>query len=594
MKTKFTFKIIIFSFLLTLLICNISYSTTTSLSLLTNGDFSSKLDSWEEIKIGKAKIMTIDIVDDSPEYLHVLGFKRKGARFVRGKLGISQSLNKDVSTYNSLVIKADVKVIYSSLISDRLKGGVYPITIELEYLDENGTTHLWKHGFLYVEKIKYGKIGEKIPQNQWYSYTSKNLLELTPKPKIITKVNLYGDGWEFWARVANVQLIAEQKISILEEKPAKEQVKKEVPQEQVIEIEGKTEEIPDVEEKPEKIITKIKEEEKPLVPEEPLITNVFIDVDIRQALRDIAAQAHVTIIPDDTVQGIISVELNNVPLEKALKMLLISGGYTFKKIEDYYLIGSPDPRNPTFPLLSTVEQIKLNYLKAENISNLLIDHYSKYIRVDKQENILIVTAPPNIIEEIKEYIEKIDRPPQQILIETIVTELSNEARKELGIDWSVEGGKGKVKLKSNLELEGSYVSSGVSSQAMATIKMLAEKGKAKIRANPRVLTLDGKSANIYIGREEYYSLPGTAYQPSRFDKILSGITLKITPYIGGNDEITVTIEPEVSDVSAIGKEGYPIINRRSAKTTIRVKDGKTIVIGGLIQQKRKREYQKSL
>lgn len=571
MKTKLPFKIMVF--LLILFTYNISYSTTDTFSLLTNGDFSTGLVGWKEIRIGTANIMKLGVVKDSLEYPHVLEFRRVGAKKIRGKLGVSQLLNKDVSTYNSLVIKVDVKVIYSSLISDRFRGGAYPVTIEIEYITEDNLTAFFKRGFLYVERIKYKKIGKRIPQNQWYSYTSENLLELTPKPKMITRVMVYGDGFEFWARVANIQLIGSS-----------------IPKKELTKVEEK------IKEESEKDIPEIKEEEKPLISKEeikePLITNVFIDTDIRQALRDIAAQAQVTIIPDDSVQGVISIELKDVPLEKALKMLLLTGGYVFKKIEDYYLIGSPHPDNPTFPLLASVERVKLNYLKVENISNLLLETYSKYIRVDKKENILIITAPPNIIEEIKAYIKKIDVPPKQILIETVVTELSREARKELGIDWGAGGGTGRVKLETDLTLHGAYVSGGVSSHAMATIKMLVERGKAKIRANPRVLTLDGKSANIHIGREEYHPLPGTAYQPPRFDKISSGITLTITPYIGGDDEITVEIAPEVSDVSAIGKEGYPIISKRTVKTTVNVKNGNTIVIGGLIQQKEENRLSK--
>jgi type II secretory pathway component GspD/PulD (secretin) len=60
--------------------------------------------------------------------------------------------------------------------------------------------------------------------------------------------------------------------------------------------------------------------------------------------------------------------------------------------------------------------------------------------------------------------------------------------------------------------------------------------------------------------------------------------LKITPWVGASGEITADIEPEVSSVSAITAEGLPEINRRKARTTIRIRDGDTIVIGGLKQQ----------
>ncbi|MEW6617915.1 MAG: secretin and TonB N-terminal domain-containing protein [bacterium] len=575
-------KVIFGGIAIFLTIVNNSYPATVSTSsLLRNGDFSAGLDLWEELRQGKANIMTINIVKDSPKYPHVLQFKRKIARKTIGKLGIKQDINREVATVStSLFIKTDVKVIHSSLMSDTLlKGGIYPLTLEIEYLDEQGKIYLWKHGFLYSTP-RYKDKGEMVKRNEWHSYTSENLLSLTPKPKIITQIKVYGEGWEFWARIANLQLL-EERLSVAEElvteqKEGDEGTSPLIPLQKEIIVGSSSQE-------------EIKKEEKSALAseeKEPLITNTFVDTDIRQALQDIASQAQVTIIADESVQGVVSMELDNLPLEKALKRILTPSGYLFKKIEDYYLVTSSDPTTPTFLLLSTVERIKPSYLKVDSISNLLPANYAKYIKTDSGENILTVTAPAEIIEEIKEYIKKIDLAPKQILVEVMVTELSEQARRSLGIDWSFQEGKTKVTLlPTTLELKGNYLSVGVSSEAMATIKILAEKGKAKIRATPRILTINGKTANIYMGREEYYSLPGTAYQPASFSKVLSGITLKITPYICSDDEITVSIEPDVSDVTGIGKEGYPVISKRTANTMVRMKNGQTITIGGLIQQK---------
>jgi len=177
------------------------------LNLLTNGDFSSGLKGWELVKIGAGKEMYARVIKSDFTYPYALEIKRVGSMRVKGEMGVKQILNEDVSKYTQLVLKADVKVISSSLASDTKKWKVYPITIRIDYIDVEGKPHFWKHGFLYAEKINYPQIGEKIPQDKWYSYTSLNLMELAPKPKIIKEIRLSSSGWGFHSRIANVELI---------------------------------------------------------------------------------------------------------------------------------------------------------------------------------------------------------------------------------------------------------------------------------------------------------------------------------------------------------------------------------------------------
>ena len=88
---------------------------------------------------------------------------------------------------------------------------------------------------------------------------------------------------------------------------------------------------------------------------EPLVTNIFAETDIKQALSDIADQTGVTIVADNTVQGTVSLDLKDVPLERALAIVSQTGGFAFVKMDGYYLVGMPDPNNPNFYLLSRTE-----------------------------------------------------------------------------------------------------------------------------------------------------------------------------------------------------------------------------------------------
>jgi type II secretory pathway component HofQ len=94
-------------------------------------------------------------------------------------------------------------------------------------------------------------------------------------------------------------------------------------------------------------------------PANKLSSNALMDTDIRNVLSDISAQAGVTIIADESVRGHVNAELKNVPLEKALEIVLAAGGYVVSKKEDYYLVGSAQPQTPTFAALSEVRIVKL-------------------------------------------------------------------------------------------------------------------------------------------------------------------------------------------------------------------------------------------
>ncbi len=324
------------------------------------------------------------------------------------------------------------------------------------------------------------------------------------------------------------------------------------------------------------------------------VSNIFIEIEIRQALNEISTQCGIPIIIDDMVHGYVPLlEADNMPIEECLSLILKSGGYFFKKVDDYYIVTNPNPISPLFSQISETERVRPKHLKANDILSLLPQSYTAYIKTDEITNSLIVTAIPEIINKIKEHIDKIDQPPPQVMIEALITEVSSIGSKKLGIDWQVDLSEEKESSSihsGSIGLETltgtiNYMNTGRAIQrVITTLKLLVEKGEAKIKANPKIIALNGETADIHIGKEQYYILQapaGSTYTYSRFESIETGITLKITPYVYDSGEITVTIEPEVSDVLGEGVDASPVISRRRAKTTVTVKDGQPIVIGGL-------------
>lgn len=326
-----------------------------------------------------------------------------------------------------------------------------------------------------------------------------------------------------------------------------------------------------------------------------LVTNVFFETDIREALRDISAQCGVSIIADDTVQGAVTLELNETPLEECLKKVLAGGGYTYKKIDDYYLVGSAVYNNPTFTRLSETKYIKLNYIKAKDVLKFLPKFFADYINVNEEVNVLTITASKEMLSRIEGDLSKIDIPPKQVMIQAMVTDFTKGTRKELGLDslweWNNTNVPGSV-ASGSAEMKDvlgnfTYATTGELTRKL-TMKLnaLITKGEVSVRANPRIVTQDGQKASIFIGKDQYFSIvSGPVNFPyTTLEAITSGITLTITPYISDNEEITIEIEPEVSDVNEGSKEGLPTIIKRKITTKVRVNNGETIIIGGLTNQ----------
>ncbi|MHB1459117.1 MAG: type II secretion system protein GspD [Armatimonadota bacterium] len=346
----------------------------------------------------------------------------------------------------------------------------------------------------------------------------------------------------------------------------------------------------------------------------PLVSNVFTETDLRQALSDISAQTGVTIMADATVQGMVSADIKDLPLEKALNMLLMSGGFSFTKLDDYYLVGLPDPTNPNFSLLTKTEYFQLKHTTPATIVSLLSQQYGKYIsaigaapqtvsRRDQQNNNrpiqsqsaasgtipgvpelygVVITAPQSMIPRIKADIVALDKAPAQIMIEAVIIELNQDALKDLGLNWASRW------LSQDMSSGGAnLVYSSIANNEIVKLTALVKNGQGKLRANPRLATEEGNTAELEVGKESYFSiLSGSlAYQYATIETIKSGIFLRVTPRVNQpEDEVVVRIEPEVRDVTGKGLNGLPEITFRRAVTNLRVKNGESIVIGGLMNE----------
>lgn len=312
------------------------------------------------------------------------------------------------------------------------------------------------------------------------------------------------------------------------------------------------------------------------------VTNIFFDTDLRQALADVADQAGVSIIPEETVTGIVSLELEEAPVEEALDLLLLAGGYVWQKIRPgVYLVVSPDPASPNFHRVAETEILKLDYINSEALQALLPEAYAQFVKFDTLGVRAVVTAPGELRETIVEQIRSLDQPPQQVMIEALVFETTRGTLRDFEI--SVQDDKTGLGLATGT---GVITYTDQAYALLAQLLYLSQKDCANVKANPHVVTQEGREASASVSVEQWFQVrTGRAgYEYSTLQPVEARIGLTITPHVSAKGDVTCKIRPEVDDVIGVGPDQLPIITKRTVESTIRIRDGDVIAIGGLLEK----------
>ncbi len=340
-------------------------------------------------------------------------------------------------------------------------------------------------------------------------------------------------------------------------------------------------------------------------PADPIVSEIFEETEIQQALRILEAQANVTILFDDKISGIVNTNISNEPLSSALDKILLPQGYIHVKRKNHYIVSSADPDSPFFAYIAKRYRFEPLHQDADKLAALIPPRFKKYYQVAQNNaNVIIIDAPQEIGDELLTRLRELDQPIQQVVLEAIVCVVAPDSGFRFGFDWSQAvsvSGTDKMKIGlTGLAFEGKASREGMRDAfsdfavTSAFVKLLAQEGYITIRAAPRVTAKDGEKANISIARETFFSLqPSASNVLFRQDvqKVEAGISLEIVPRIRGNvvsvqiDKAEVSEDIRTNDTrESITTNPYPIISRRQVSTKVNVPDGHTIVIGGLVQR----------
>lgn len=324
--------------------------------------------------------------------------------------------------------------------------------------------------------------------------------------------------------------------------------------------------------------------------------------DLQNVIYEIMEKSKINAVITEIPSGSVTAKIKNITLEDCLTSILKGTDYSYYKENNIYYFGKTASKDIVGSLL-----IPLKHLSAENAFALIPNSYKKNIEIQiiKEHNGLMITADENSIKKIRDFITQIDFKVSQVEIKALIIDFKGTDDFEL----SLQGFQGDDHPNHkdyyetfypdlNFQGRGDFLNEKFNLTGITKLpedfylrlKMLEQENKINIKATPQITTLSGHEAKIEVGWTGYYKLKtevpvGDNVRISeKIHTFNAGIILTITPWITQSGEIIAKIEPEISSPTYTGdSDQLPQIDKRLITTNVSLKDGETIILGGLIQ-----------
>jgi type IV pilus assembly protein PilQ len=366
------------------------------------------------------------------------------------------------------------------------------------------------------------------------------------------------------------------------------------------------------------------------------------DANLVEVLRMLSLQSQKNIVASKDVRGTITANLYDVTVREALDAILHANGYAYREKGNFIYVYTTKEiaEIEKSERQMRTEVFRVYYTPAINAKNMIMPVLSKAggeVAVttpakagigsapaggggdDHATNdMLVVTDFPENLEAVRKILAEVDRRPQQILLEATILRATLNEDNALGIDFNVVGGVDfNTDTISNGQLVGAGVTAGaggglasdgrehsvgtgnafsspiagglkvgyVTNSISMFLSALEQVTDTTILANPKVLALNKQQGEVFVGNEDgYYTTLTTETTTSQsVQSLKTGTRLIFRPYIGNDGYIRLEVHPEDSDGS-VKANGLPSKSTTEVTSNVMVKDGHTLVIGGLFRE----------
>ena len=353
----------------------------------------------------------------------------------------------------------------------------------------------------------------------------------------------------------------------------------------------------------------------------------FQDIDVRSVLQLIADFTNLNLVASDTVQGGITLRLQNVPWDQALDLVLKTKGLDKRMVGNVLLVAPAEEiaarerqeleSQKQIAELAPLrrELLQVNYAKAADIAKLFQSVTSAEAKVDERGSITVDERTNNIIayqtqnrlDELRRIVAQLDIPVRQVMIEARIVEANVDYDKSLGVRWGgsvqkgnwnssgVNGSSTTIGTPGSTGTNSPFVDLGTSANtsgigiAFITDNVLLDleltamekTGNGEIVSQPKVVTSDKETAKILKGTEIPYQEASSSGATSVSFKEAS-LSLEVTPQITPDNRIIMEVKVTKDEPDYLNKvQDVPPIKKNEVNAKVLVRDGETIVIGGV-------------
>lgn len=352
----------------------------------------------------------------------------------------------------------------------------------------------------------------------------------------------------------------------------------------------------------------------------------FQNIDVRSVLSILAEEVGLNLVVSDSVSGDITLNLQQVPWDQALELILQSRGLASRRSGNVLMVAPGEELSDMAQRLARAEQsfagsealttdyIRMRYARAADLALLLRGENGLgllsergHVSVDERTNTLLVQDTRAHIEEVRRTIDQLDVPVRQVQIEARIVIARERVASELGVGWGAastnqvdvdnrsvtDSSSGRGRAYGGLALD--YGSSDAPSSLFGigyltgdvlldlTLNALESEGKSQTISQPRIITANQRTARIEQGQEIPYqeggdeALTGTSIE---FKEAV--LALEVTPQITPDNRIIMDLNIQNDDVSSTQYNGAPAIDTNTIQTQVLVNNGETVVLGGIL------------
>lgn len=340
----------------------------------------------------------------------------------------------------------------------------------------------------------------------------------------------------------------------------------------------------------------------------------FINASLRSIFQALAKSARINIIFDEQFRDVpFTIDLVDMIFEQALNSLCLASKNFYRIIDERTIIVAPDqPVKRVQYELNAIKTFYLSNINAQDIQGplrqmLQTQFQAPNIIVNKNLNSVTVRASPSIVELAERIIHIWDKPKGEVVIDVEIMEVSRTKIRQLGLDFAqhivgfrYSGGEeiqeemGWLNLK---DIDFSRAENFQITLPSSILQILEQDADTKIISQPRLRGIDGEKIEFLVG--DKIPIPRTTFTPiaaggiaqqpvTSFEYMDVGIDVKITPKIHFEKEITLELEIKLKSLGGVGFAGIPIITTREVKNVIRLRDGETNLLAGLLKDEERK------